>query len=51
MPVSDRIITIFLADDHTIVRQGLAKLLEGEPDLQVVGEAENGREAVRTDAG
>ncbi len=46
MPVSDRIITIFLADDHTIVRQGLAKLLEGEPDLQVVGEAENGREAV-----
>jgi DNA-binding NarL/FixJ family response regulator len=39
-------ITIFLADDHTIVRQGLAKLLEGEPNLKVVGEAENGREAV-----
>jgi DNA-binding NarL/FixJ family response regulator len=39
-------ITIFLADDHTIVRQGLAKLLEGEPNLRVVGEAENGREAV-----
>jgi two-component system response regulator NreC len=39
-------ITIFLADDHTIVRQGLAKLLEGESDLRVVGEAENGREAV-----
>ncbi len=39
-------ITILLADDHTIVRQGLAKLLEGEPDFKVIGEAENGREAV-----
>ena len=44
--MSDKTITVFLADDHTIVRQGLAKLLEGEPDLQVIGEAENGREAV-----
>jgi two-component system response regulator NreC len=44
--VVTRTITIFLADDHTIVRQGLAKLLEGEPNLKVVGEAENGREAV-----
>lgn len=42
----DNTITVFLADDHTIVRQGLAKLLEGEPNLRVVGEAENGREAV-----
>lgn len=42
----DRTITVFLADDHTIVRQGLAKLLEGESNLRVVGEAENGREAV-----
>lgn len=40
-------ITVFLADDHTIVRQGLAKLLEAEPGIRVVGEAENGREAVR----
>ena len=39
-------IKIFLADDHTIVREGLAKLLEGEACLQVIGEAENGREAV-----
>ncbi len=44
--MTDRDITIILADDHTIVRQGLAKLLEGEPDFQVIGEAENGREAV-----
>ena len=39
-------IKIFLADDHTIVREGLAKLLEAEAGLQVIGEAENGREAV-----
>jgi DNA-binding NarL/FixJ family response regulator len=44
--MTDRTITIFLADDHTIVRQGLAKLLEGEPHFKVVGEAKNGREAV-----
>ena len=42
----NKAITVVLADDHTIVRQGLAKLLEGEPNLRVVGEAENGREAV-----
>ena len=39
-------VRIILADDHTIVRQGLAKLLEGEPDLKVVAEAEDGRQAV-----
>jgi len=40
--------TILLADDHTIVRQGLRAVLEGEPDLEVVGEASDGRAAVRT---
>ncbi len=45
--MNDRFITIFLADDHTIVRQGLAKLLEAEPNLRVIGEAQNGREAVK----
>jgi DNA-binding NarL/FixJ family response regulator len=44
--MNDRTITVFLADDHTIVRQGLAKLLEGEPSFKVVGEAKNGREAI-----
>jgi len=44
--MNDRTITIFLADDHTIVRQGLASLLEGEPRFKVIGEAENGRQAV-----
>lgn len=40
-------ITIVVADDHTIVRQGLANLLNAEPNFQVVGEAENGRDAVQ----
>ncbi|OPX37830.1 MAG: hypothetical protein B1H12_03985 [Desulfobacteraceae bacterium 4484_190.2] len=44
--MTDRGITIILADDHTIVRQGLAMLLEGEPGFNVVGEAGNGREVV-----
>jgi two-component system response regulator NreC len=44
--MTDRTISIFLADDHTIVRQGLAKLIEAEPNLKVIGEAENGRQAV-----
>lgn len=40
-------IRILLADDHTIMRMGLATLLESEPDMCVVGEAENGKVAVR----
>ncbi len=39
-------ITVLLADDHTVVRQGLRALLESEEDIRVVGEAENGRQAV-----
>jgi DNA-binding NarL/FixJ family response regulator len=44
--MSNKPITILLADDHTVVRQGMAKLLEGESNLKVIGEAGNGREAV-----
>jgi DNA-binding NarL/FixJ family response regulator len=40
-------ISVLLADDHTVVRQGLRKLLAAEPDIEVVGEAENGRQAVQ----
>jgi len=36
-------IKVLIADDHQIVRQGLRTLLEREPDLEVVAEAENGR--------
>jgi DNA-binding NarL/FixJ family response regulator len=39
-------ITVLLAEDHTIVREGFRKMLELENDLEVVGEAPNGREAV-----
>lgn len=39
-------VRIMLADDHTIVRQGLARLLEEQSDLKVIGEATNGRDAV-----
>ena len=35
---------IFLVDDHTIVRDGIRSLLATEPDIQVVGEANNGQE-------
>lgn len=39
-------IKIVLADDHTIVREGLRSLLDKEPDLEVVGEADNGARTV-----
>jgi len=39
-------IRILIADDHTIVRQGLARLLEDQPDFKVVGEAYDGRMAI-----
>lgn len=39
-------IAVLLVDDHAVVRQGLRALLEAEGDIGVVGEAENGREAV-----
>lgn len=40
-------IKILLADDHKITRDGLRSLLEKQPDMEVAGEAENGREAAR----
>jgi two-component system, NarL family, response regulator NreC len=39
-------IRILLADDHTLFRQGIKTLLGVEPDMQVIGEAANGNEAV-----
>ena len=37
---------ILLADDHAVVRQGFKMILEAQPDMEIVGEAGNGREAV-----
>jgi len=39
-------IRVLIVDDHNMVRRGLATILKLEPDLQLVGEAGNGREAV-----
>jgi two-component system response regulator NreC len=41
-----RKIRVLLADDHTLIRAGLRMVVESQPDLTVVGEADNGREAV-----
>lgn len=40
-------IKILLADDHIVVRQGLRALLVAEEDIEIVGEADNGRQAVQ----
>jgi two-component system NarL family response regulator len=39
-------IAVLIADDHSVVREGLASLIGRKPDMTVVGEASNGREAV-----
>jgi two-component system response regulator NreC len=38
---------VLIVDDHTLFREGIRKLLEEQPDIEVVGEAADGREAVR----
>jgi len=40
-------IKVFLADDHKILREGLRSLIDGLPDMEVIGEAGTGREAVQ----
>jgi DNA-binding NarL/FixJ family response regulator len=40
-------ISIVLAEDHTILREGLKALLSADPKFKIIGEAEDGREAVR----
>jgi DNA-binding NarL/FixJ family response regulator len=46
VPVSNDVIRVMLVDDHTILREGLRGLLRSAPDIQVVGEASNGAEAI-----
>ncbi len=38
---------IIIAEDHTILREGLRSLLSSDPDLEIVGEAQDGQEAIR----
>lgn len=44
--VSPPVITVVLADDHTVVRAGIRKILETAADIRVVAEAENGEQAI-----
>ena len=46
----ERPITVLLADDHPLLREALKSVLERQPDIQVVGEACDGEEAVRVAA-
>jgi len=43
----NKIQRIFIVDDHTLLRAGLRALLTQDPDLEVVGEADNGHDAIR----
>src|SRR5207253_729621 len=46
MPMAHKI-TVLLADDHALVRRGFRRMLEDDPQISVVGEASDGKEAVR----
>jgi DNA-binding NarL/FixJ family response regulator len=41
-------ITVLIADDHTVVAEGLRHLVGAQPEMEVIGLAENGRDAVRS---
>ena len=38
---------VLIVDDHKIFREGLRSMLEKKPDIEIIGEAENGREAIK----
>ena len=40
-------VTVIIAEDHPLVRRGIRGILESQPDLEVIGEADNGIEALR----
>lgn len=44
-------ITVLIADDQALVRAGLRMILEAEPDIEVVGEAQDGRQALTSPGG
>lgn len=45
-PIRDQSIRVLLADDHALVREGMAEILSLSEDIEIVGHAENGSEAV-----
>ena len=44
-------VKVLVVDDHALFRRGLAEVLDEEPDIEVVGEAGNGLEAIQKAAG
>jgi DNA-binding NarL/FixJ family response regulator len=40
-------ITVLLVDDHALVRKGFRRMVEDDPDIRIVGEASNGKEAIQ----
>ena len=44
--MSEKMIRVLIVDDHAVVRRGLKALIGTEPDMEIVGEAEDGREAI-----
>ena len=44
--MAKNLIKVFIADDHEMVRIGVSAYLNAQPDIEVIGEAENGAEAV-----
>jgi len=47
-PQDSKVIQILVVDDHLLLREGIAAVLEGQEDMMLVGEASNGREAVES---
>jgi DNA-binding NarL/FixJ family response regulator len=41
-----QVIRVLTVDDHQLVREGIAAVLEGQPDMMLIGQASNGREAI-----
>ncbi len=41
-------IRVFIADDQALVRSGFRMILEAQPDIEVVGEAEDGKQVLRS---
>ncbi len=51
MNAVDTVFRVFLLDDHEVVRKGIATMIDAQPDLEVVGEAESVEQAVEVVAG
>ncbi len=48
MPVANTPIKVLSVNDHPLLREGIAAVLEGQQDMVLVGEATNGRDAIET---